>query len=159
MVNPTYFINCERWGGSLPRGTHGLLCGSLPKLVCAVRFGEWVGWCSSSIWPKSEAIGPTLDNVSGECAKLERAVELVNNLIGIASLTSSATTESVGLYTENRKSAMKEMTQMLMWKPKCGKNHGSPQTAEYTMGEEYNYEDTQRQRPLVLFFATRDGYS
>ena len=27
------------------------------------------------------------------------------------------------------------------------------------MGEEYNSEDTQRQRPLVLFFATRGGYS
>ena len=51
------------------------------------------------------------------------------------------------------------MTQMLTWKPKCGKNHGSSQTAEYTMGEEYNYEDTQRQQPLVLFFATRSGYS
>ena len=44
---------------------------------------------------------------------------------------------------------MKEGTQMLTWKPKCGKNHGSPQTAEYTMGEEYNNEDTQRQRPLA----------
>ena len=39
------------------------------------------------------------------------------------------------------------------------KNHGGPQTAEYTMGEEYNNQDTQRQRPLVLFFATRGGYS
>ena len=38
-------------------------------------------------------------------------------------------------------------------------NHGSPQTAEYTMGAEYNDENTQRQRYLVLFFATRDGYS
>ena len=27
------------------------------------------------------------------------------------------------------------------------------------MGEEYNNEDTQRQRPLVLFFATRGGYN
>ena len=27
------------------------------------------------------------------------------------------------------------------------------------MGEEYNNKDTQRQRPLVLFFATRGGYS
>ena len=26
------------------------------------------------------------------------------------------------------------------------------------MGEEYTNENTQRQRPLVLFFATRDGY-
>ena len=46
---------------------------------------------------------------------------------------------------------------MLTWKPKCGKNHGSPQTVEYTMGEEYNNENTQRQRPLVLFLATRGG--
>ena len=67
--------------------------------------------------------------------------------------------QAVGLYTEHRKTAMKEMTQILTWKPKCGKNHGNPQTAEYTMGEEYNHEDTQRQRPLVLFFATRGGYS
>ena len=43
--------------------------------------------------------------------------------------------------------------------PQCGKNHGSPQTAEYTKGEEYNSEDTQRQRPLVLFFATRGSYN
>ena len=50
---------------------------------------------------------------------------------------------------------MKEGTQMLTWKPKCGKNHGSPQTAEYTMGEEYNNEDTQRQRPLVLRHTRR----
>ena len=79
MVNPTYFINFERWGGSLSRGTRGLLRGGLPKLIYAVRFGERVGWCSSSIWPKTEAIGLALDNVSGECAELERAVELVNN--------------------------------------------------------------------------------
>ena len=52
------------------------------------------------------------------------------------------------------------MTPILMWKPhNDGKNHGSPQTAKYTMGEKYNNEDTQRQRPLVLFFATRGGYS
>ena len=31
---------------------------------------------------------------------------------------------------------------MLTWKPKGGKNHDSPQIAEYTMGEEYNNEDT-----------------
>ena len=27
-----------------------------------------------------------------------------------------------------------------------------------TIREEYNNEDTQRQRPLILFFATRGGY-
>ena len=82
MPNPTYFINFEILGGSLPRGTRGLVRGIVPKLVCAMRLGERVGWCGSSVWPKSEAIGPALDNVSGECAELERAVELVNNLEG-----------------------------------------------------------------------------
>ena len=65
-------------GGSLSRGARGLLRGGLLKLVCAVRLVERVGWCGSSIWPKSEAIGPALDNVLGECAELERALELVN---------------------------------------------------------------------------------
>ena len=80
MVNPTYFINFEKVVGSLSRGTRGLLRGGRSKLVCLVRLGEWIGWCSSSIWPKSEAIGPALDNVPGECAELERSVELVDNL-------------------------------------------------------------------------------
>ena len=49
---------------------------------------------------------------------------------------------------------------MLMWKThNGGKNHGSPQTAKYTMRKEYNVEETQRQRPLVLFLATRGGYN
>ena len=38
-------------------------------------------------------------------------------------------------------------------------NDGSPQTAKYTMGEKYNNVDTQRQRLLVLFFATCHDYS
>ena len=79
MANPTYLINFEILGGSLPRGTHGLLRGIVPKLVCAVRLGEWVGWCTSLVWPKSEAIDPTLDSFSGKCAELECAVKLVNN--------------------------------------------------------------------------------
>ena len=79
MVNPIYFINFKKVGGSLSRGTRGLLRGGLPMLVCAVFFGERVGWCSSSVWPKSEAIGPALDNVPGECAELERPVELVDD--------------------------------------------------------------------------------
>ena len=79
MVNPTYLIHFERWCGSLRRGTRGLLRGIFPKLVRVVRLNERVGWCGSSVWPKSEAIGPALDNASGECAELERVVELVNN--------------------------------------------------------------------------------
>ena len=39
-----------------------------------------------------------------------------------------------------------------MENPNVGKNHGSPQAAENdTIGEEYRIEETQRQRPLVLF--------
>ena len=72
----------------------------------------------------------------------------------------SATTELSDYAQKTEKwSKQKTSTQMLTWKPKCGKNHGSPQTAKYTMGEEYNNENTQRQRPFVLFFATRGGYS
>ena len=69
-------------GGSLSRGTRGLLRGIVPKLVCVVRLGERVGWCGSSVWPKSEAIDPALDNFPGKCAELERAVKLANNLEG-----------------------------------------------------------------------------
>ena len=79
MPNPTYFIDFERLGGSLPRGTCGLLHGIVPKLVCVVRLGERVGWCNSSVRPKSEAIGPALDSFSGKCAELECSVKLVNN--------------------------------------------------------------------------------
>ena len=66
-------------GGSLSRGTRGLLRGGLSTLVCVVRLGERVGWCSSSVWSKSEVIGPALDSVSDESAELEHAVELVND--------------------------------------------------------------------------------
>ena len=79
MANPTYLNNFEILGGSLPRGTRGLLRGIVPKLVCVVRLSERVVWCNSSVWPKSEAIGPTLDSFSGKCAELERVVKLVNN--------------------------------------------------------------------------------
>ena len=61
------------------RGTRGLLRGGLPKLVCAMWLGKRVGWCSASIWSKSEPIGLALDNVAGECAELKRPVRLVDN--------------------------------------------------------------------------------
>ena len=58
------------------------------------------------------------------------------------------------------KTRRKRRHRILTWKThNGGKNHGNPQAAEYTIGEEYNVEETQRQRPLVLFFATRDGYN
>ena len=79
MVNPTYFINFKKVGGSLLRGTRGLLHGGLPKLACVMQLDKRVGWCSASIWSKSEPIGPTLDNVAGECAELKCPVELVDN--------------------------------------------------------------------------------
>ena len=43
----------------------------------------------------------------------------------------------------------RDNTQVLTWKPKCGKNHGSPQTAEYTMGEEYNNDLLSSSSPHV----------
>ena len=46
----------------------------------------------------------------------------------------------------------REDTQILTWKPKCGKNHDSPHAAEYTMREKYNNGRTQRQRPLSPLF-------
>ena len=79
MANPTYLNNFEILGGSLPRGTRGLLRGIVPKLVCVVRLGERVGRCNSSVRPKSEAIGPALDNFSGKCTEPEHSVKLVNN--------------------------------------------------------------------------------
>ena len=79
MPNPTYFINFEILDGSLPRGTRGLLRGIVPKLVRAVCLGEWVGWCTSLVRSKSEAIDPAFDSFSGKCAELECAVKLVNN--------------------------------------------------------------------------------
>ena len=66
-------------GGSLLRGTRGLLRGGILRLARAMGLGERVGWCSASIWSKSEPIGPALDNVAGECAELKRSVELVDD--------------------------------------------------------------------------------
>ena len=66
-------------GGSLWTGTRGLLRGGIPRRARAVRLGERVGWCSASIWPKSEPVGPAFDNFTGECAELKRPVELVDN--------------------------------------------------------------------------------
>ena len=66
-------------GGSLLRGTRGLLRGGIPRRARAVRLGEQVGWCSAPIWPKSEPIGLALDNVAGESTELKRPVELVDN--------------------------------------------------------------------------------
>ena len=41
---------------------------------------------------------------------------------------------------------------MLTWKkPKYGKNHGSPQTAEYHYERKYKDGEAQRQRPHVSF--------
>ena len=60
------------------RGARGLLRGGIPRLDSVVWLGKRVGWCSASIWSKSEAIGPALDNVANECAELERPVELVD---------------------------------------------------------------------------------
>ena len=54
----------------------------VPELVRAVSLGERVGWGTSLVWPKSEAIDPALDNFPGKCAELERAVKLVNNSEG-----------------------------------------------------------------------------
>ena len=66
-------------GGSLLRGTRGLLRGGLSRVARAVCLGEWVRWCSASIWPKSEPVGPVFDNFIGECAELKRPVELVED--------------------------------------------------------------------------------
>ena len=79
MVNPTYFINFKKVGGSLLRGTRGLLRGGIPRRTRAVCLGEWFCWRSASIWSKSETIGLALENVAGECAELECPVELVDN--------------------------------------------------------------------------------
>ena len=47
--------------------------------------------------------------------------------------------------TETVKQARDEYTDINVENPQCEKNYDSPQTAEYTMEEEYNSEDTQRQ--------------
>ena len=58
--------------------------------------------------------------------------------------------------TENRNNVE---TQDVTWKThNGGKNHDSPQAVNNTtIREEYTVEETQRQRPLVLSLATRDG--
>ena len=50
-------------------------------------------------------------------------------------------------------------TQDVTWKThNGGKNHDSPQVVNNTtIREEYTVEETQRQRPLVLFLTTRGG--
>ena len=48
-------------GGSLLRGTRGLLRGGLPRVVRVVCLGEWVRWCRTSIWPKSKPVGLAFD--------------------------------------------------------------------------------------------------
>ena len=66
-------------GGFLWRGTRGLLRGVIPSRARAVRLGEWVWWRCTSIWPKSEPVGPAFDHFTGDCAELKRPVKLVNN--------------------------------------------------------------------------------
>ena len=58
-----------------------------------------------------------------------------------------------------RKQKYKVETQDITWKThNGGKNHDSPRATEYTIREGYNVvENTQRQRPLVLFLSTRGG--
>ena len=53
-------------GGSLLRWTRVLLRGGLPSVTHPVCLGEWVRWCSASIWPKSEPVGQAFDNFTGE---------------------------------------------------------------------------------------------
>ena len=61
--------------------------------------------------------------------------------------------------TQNRNNVE---TQDVTWKThNGGKNHESPQAVKQSLYErKYNFEETQRQRPLVLFLATSgDGYT
>ena len=50
-------------------------------------------------------------------------------------------------------------TQDITWKThKGGKNHDSPQAVKYTIGKRNTMtQKTQRQQPLVFFFASRGG--
>ena len=66
-------------GGSLWRGTRGLLRGGIPRRARAVCLGEWVRWRSASIWPKSKPVSPAFDNFTGECAELKRPIKLVDD--------------------------------------------------------------------------------
>ena len=67
----------------------------------------------------------------------------------------SATTETSDRITENREytcaqDKREEHTRMLTWKTQRGKNHDSPQTANYHYRTIYNGW-TQRQQPLVHY--------
>ena len=59
---------------------------------------------------------------------------------------------TVGLCTQNKnKDNNKKKAQVLTWKAhNDGKNHDSPQAAEYTMGEKITTVEAQGQRPLAL---------
>ena len=82
MSNPTYLFILKYLVDPY------LLHGIVPKLVRVVSLGEWVGWCTSLVWPKSEDIDPALDNFSGKCVELECAIKLVNNPEGAGPLKS-----------------------------------------------------------------------
>ena len=59
------------------------------------------------------------------------------------------------------KTRKKRRHRILTWKThNGGKNHGSPQTAEYTMRETITTMEAQGQRPLAPpLFATHGGYN
>ena len=59
----------------------------------------------------------------------------------------------------NTKNRNNEEAQDVTWKThNGGKNHDNPQAVNnITIREEYTFEETQKQRPLVLFLATRSG--
>ena len=62
----------------------------------------------------------------------------------------SATTEpSVYAQKTRAKTAMKKDTSISVENPQCGKNHASPQTAEYTMREKITTMGAQGQRPFA----------
>ena len=64
----------------LPILTCGIRRGICRRLIgILARLGKGIGWDSPVVWFKSEPIYPTLDNVSGECAELKRAVKLVDD--------------------------------------------------------------------------------
>ena len=74
MPNPTYLFILKCLVDFLSRGTRGLLR--------AMSLAEQVGWGTSLVWPKSEAIDPALDNFPGKCTELECVIKLINNLEG-----------------------------------------------------------------------------
>ena len=83
--------------------------------------------------------------------KLQRSYkEIDKNTIRSAMLSHN---QDVGSSTENRDvsthyTVKKRVHWMLAWKPKSGKNHGSPQTAKYHYVRIYN-GGAKRQRPLA----------